>query len=77
MVTDPSRRSHIGAASAVSISDILRAGRRRLRVAFTCAVDRRADDVVMVLDVEPLESGLTERGTIDTMIDIALNRAEK
>jgi hypothetical protein len=37
----------------------------------------RADDVVMVLDVEPLESGLIQRETIDTMIDIAIKRAEK
>jgi hypothetical protein len=37
----------------------------------------RADDVVMVLDVGPLESGLTQRETMDTMIDIAIKRAEK
>lgn len=36
----------------------------------------RADDVVMVLEVGPLDSGLTERETIDTMIDIAIKRAE-
>ena len=37
----------------------------------------RADDVVMVLEVQPLESGLTQRETMDTMIDIAIKRAEK
>ena len=37
----------------------------------------RADDVVMLLYVGPLESGLTQRETIDTMIDIAIKRAEK
>jgi hypothetical protein len=37
----------------------------------------RADDVVMVLEVGPLESGLTQRETNDTMIDIAIKRAEK
>jgi hypothetical protein len=37
----------------------------------------RTGDVVMVLVVEPLESGLTERQTSDTMIDIAITRAEK
>jgi hypothetical protein len=31
----------------------------------------------MVLDVGPLESGLTQRETIDMMIDIAIKRAEK
>lgn len=35
----------------------------------------RAGDVVMVLDVQPLESGQTERATADTMIDVALKRA--
>jgi hypothetical protein len=36
----------------------------------------RAGDVLMVLDVGPLESGQTERQTTDTMIDIAINRAD-
>ena len=35
----------------------------------------RAGDVVMVLDVQPLESGLTERATAEAMIGVALRRA--
>jgi hypothetical protein len=37
----------------------------------------RAGDVVVVVDVQPLESGQTERATADAMIRIALKRAQQ
>lgn len=36
----------------------------------------RADDVVMVLSIAPFESGSVLRETVDTMLDIAISRAE-
>jgi hypothetical protein len=36
----------------------------------------RADDVVMVLTVTPFESGSVPRETVDTMLDVAIGRAE-
>jgi len=37
----------------------------------------RAGDVVVVVDVQPLESGQTERATADAMIRVALKRAQQ